>query len=68
MKNFKRAALAVSGVAASLAAVSSKAAGITDAIQTAATQATTDIGTAGGIIIGVVVAIAAVAWVRRVVH
>lgn len=32
-----------------------------------ATSAKTDIATAGGIIIGVVVAIAAVAWVRRVI-
>lgn len=38
-----------------------------EALQTAATQAITDIGGAGVVIIGVIVAIAAVGWVRRVV-
>jgi hypothetical protein len=32
------------------------------------TAAKTDISTAGALIIGVVVAVAAVAWVRRVIH
>ena len=36
-------------------------------ITAAATEAKTDIATAGGIIIGVVVAVAAVGWVRRVI-
>jgi hypothetical protein len=40
---------------------------MTAAITTAASQAISDIGAAGVIIIGVVVAIAAVGWVRRVV-
>lgn len=39
-----------------------------DAIKTAAAAAVTDIGGAGVVIIGVVVAIAAVGWVRRVVR
>lgn len=67
MKNFKPFAVAGSAIAGMAFSASSFAAGITDSIQTAATQATTDIGTAGGIIMGVVVAVAAVAWVRRVV-
>lgn len=41
---------------------------MTAAITSAAATATSDIGTAGVIIIGVVVAIAAVGWVRRVVR
>lgn len=41
---------------------------MTAAITTAATTAIADIGSAGVIIIGVVVAIAAVGWVRRVVR
>lgn len=55
--------------AAALAAVSasSMAAGLTDAIDAAATSAKADIGTAGATIIGVVVAIAVVGWVRRVI-
>lgn len=32
------------------------------------TQAKTDIGTAGGLIIGVVVAVAAISWIRRVIR
>lgn len=38
-----------------------------EAITTAAATATADIGAAGVVIIGVIVAIAAVGWVRRVV-
>lgn len=41
---------------------------MTEAISAAAATAVTDIGSAGVIIIGVVVAIAAVGWVRRVVR
>lgn len=48
-------------------AASANAAGLTDAITEAATQAKTDIGAGGAIIIGVMVAIAAVSWVRRVI-
>lgn len=58
----------VAGFASMAIASGAHAAGsLTDAITEAATAAKTDIATAGGIIIGVVVAIAAVAWVRRVV-
>lgn len=32
------------------------------------TAAKTDIGTAGALIIGVVVAIAVIAWIRKVIH
>lgn len=55
--------------AAALAAVSasSMAAGLTDELATAATGAKSDIATAGGIVIGVVVAVAVVGWVRRVI-
>lgn len=55
----KLAAVALMGAAsASHAAVD---------ISAAVGEAKTDIGTAGGLIIGVVVAIAAFAWIRRVV-
>lgn len=37
-------------------------------IATETTAAKTDIGTAGGLIIGVVVAIAVIAWIRKVIH
>lgn len=59
-KNLKAlAAVALMGAAsASQAAVD---------ISAAVTEAKTDIGTAGGLIIGVVVAIAAFTWIRRVV-
>jgi hypothetical protein len=33
-----------------------------------ATAAKTDISTAGGVIIGVMVAVAVISWIRRVVH
>lgn len=36
-------------------------------ISAEAAEAKTDIGTAGGVIIGVMVAIAVIAWIRRVV-
>lgn len=36
-------------------------------ISAAVTSATTDIKTAGGLIIGVVVAVAAFSWIRRVI-
>lgn len=37
-------------------------------ISATTTAAKADVETAGGLIIGVVVAIAAIAWIRRVVH
>jgi hypothetical protein len=63
----KRAARA-SMVAAGLAVAgmhSAMAAGVD--ISADVTQAKTDIGTNGGLIIGVVVAIAAFGWVRRII-
>lgn len=65
MNRINKIALAVVALSAS---ASSMAAGITDGLQTAATAAIADIGTAGGIVMGVVVAVAAVGWVRRVVR
>lgn len=56
------------GAVLGLASVAARADGdITSAITAAATQAKTDIGSAAVVIIGVVVAIAAVGWVRRVI-
>jgi hypothetical protein len=72
MKNFKRvgkkAVLVLSATGASLVAASSQAAGLTDSISAATTSATADVTTAGGLIIGVVVAVAAVSWIRRVIR
>lgn len=61
MKNqFKK----LTGLALLVAAGASQAA--VD-ITAEATSAKTDIATAGGIIIGVVVAVAAISWIRRVI-
>lgn len=58
---------AVSGaVAVGAMAASSMASAAID-ISTEVTAAKTDIATAGGLIVGVVVAIAAFSWIRRVV-
>jgi alkylhydroperoxidase family enzyme len=59
---FKRAAAAV---AATAVAASSHAQAVD--ISAAVTAAKTDIGVAGGLIIGVVVAVAAFSWIRRVI-
>lgn len=61
MKNQLKALAATAAMAATGAA--SAAVDISAAV----TEAKGDIGTAGGLIIGVVVAIAAFAWIRRVV-
>jgi hypothetical protein len=65
MGDMKKAALAVFGVAAM--AVSSFASAAID-ISADTTAAKTDIATAGGLIIGVVVAVASIAWIRRVIR
>jgi hypothetical protein len=54
------AALATAGMSAAHAELPAT-------IGAAVTSATADVASAGGLILGVVVAIAAVAWVRRVV-
>jgi hypothetical protein len=61
-RNFARASFAV----ASMAAAGLASAAIDISADT--TAAKTDIATAGGLIIGVVVGIAAVSWVRRVIR
>jgi hypothetical protein len=55
----------VVGAGALVAATAARADGVD--ISAAVTAAKTDIGTAGGLIIGVVVAVAAFAWIRRVI-
>jgi hypothetical protein len=62
MKN--KIALAVLA-ASSFVASSAMAAGVD--ISAAVGESTTDIKTAGGLIIGVVVAVAAFSWIRRVI-
>lgn len=63
--NLKKAACAALGVAAM--AASSFASAAVD-ISADTTAAKTDIATAGGLIIGVVVAVAAISWIRRVIR
>jgi len=66
MKRFAKkiaAGVALAGVVATNAM-----AALPPEVETAATAAKTDIAEAGGIIIGVVIAIAAVGWVRRVIR
>lgn len=72
MKLFKQArkygrqvAVVVTGAAL---AVGSTAASAAIDISSATTSAISDVTAAGALIIGVMVAVAAVAWVRRVVH
>lgn len=55
------------GVASFGGLVASAHAELPASLGTAVTAATADVGSAGALILGVVVAIAAVAWVRRVV-
>lgn len=52
------AVLAMAGMSAAHAAID---------ITAEATEAKTDIGKAGGVIVGVVVAIAVISWIRRVI-
>jgi Inovirus Coat protein B len=61
----KRAAVALASVGA--VAVSSAAHAVVD-ITADATAAKADVATVGGIIVGVMVAIAVIAWIRKVVH
>lgn len=63
--NLKKAAGAALGVAA-MAASSFASAAVDISAET--TSAKTDIATAGGLIIGVVVSIAVIGWIRRVVR
>lgn len=63
--NLKKTAAAAVGVAA-MAASSFASAAIDISADTA--SAKTDIATAGGLIIGVVVAVAAISWIRRVIR
>ena len=63
--NLKKAASAAVGVAA-MAASSFASAAVDISAET--TAAKTDIATAGGLIIGVVVSIAVIGWIRRVVR
>lgn len=73
MNSFKRigksVAIAFTGVGALVAAsaASAQATSVASAITTQAASSVTDIGTAGVAIMGVVVAIAAISWIRRVV-
>jgi hypothetical protein len=62
--------LARAGVAAAGFGVTalSYAEGLTDAVTAETTSAKADIATAGAAIIGVVVAIAVVSWIRRVIR
>lgn len=56
-----------SGFAAAVVMAASAAnAAIDISAETAAAK--TDVGTAGALIVGVVVAIAVIAWIRRVIH
>jgi len=64
VKNLKNK-LAAAALAGSAFVASSAMAAID--ISAAVTESTTDIKTAGGLIIGVVVAVAAFSWVRRVI-
>lgn len=61
VKNFARSSVVAAGVLAS--GFASAAVDIT----AATAEAKTDIGTAGALILGVVVAVAAVSWLRRVI-
>ncbi|UUZ47101.1 major capsid protein [Massilia sp. B-10] len=62
VRNFARGAFAVGSMA-----VAGLASAAID-ISADTTAAKTDIGTAGGLIIGVVVAVAAISWIRRVIR
>lgn len=66
-KFFKKVATRAGVVAVSLVAAASSAYAQSVDISAAVTAAKTDIGTAGGLIIGVVVAVAAFSWIRRVI-
>lgn len=58
--------VAASTVLAAAGMNAAMAAGVDISADTA--SAKTDIATAGGLIVGVVVAVAAISWIRRVIH
>ena len=66
IKRFAGRTVAVGSLA--LASVGAAKAELPASVGSAVTAAVTDVGAAGALILGVVVAIAAVKWVRRVVH
>jgi len=63
----KKALKYVGGLVLAAGAAVAQAAGSID-ISASTTQATTDVQTAGGLIVGVVVAVAAIGWIRRVIR
>lgn len=65
VKQLMNAAVAVGATAATGLAMAQTASGID--ISAATDSAKTDITKAGGLIVGVVVAIAAISWIRRVI-
>jgi hypothetical protein len=67
MNKMKKAALRLSALPMFVLAAASAKADAVD-ISAAVTAAKTDITTAGGLIIGVVVAVAAFSWIRRVIR
>lgn len=67
IKAAKSRAVRASAVAVSLALAGVNAAYAAVDITAATTEAKTDIANAGGLIIGVVVAVAAISWIRRVI-
>lgn len=67
MKMGKLKSVAVAAVGVAAMAVSSFASAAID-ISADTTAAKTDIATAGGLIVGVVVAVASIAWIRRVIR
>lgn len=66
-KAFVKVVRVGSAAVAAVMAASSSAFAAVD-IAAATSSATTDIQTAGALIIGVVVAVAAIGWIRRVIH
>lgn len=58
----------VAGVALAAGAVGSAMAALPADVATATTAAKADITEAGGLILGVVIAVAAVGWLRRVIR
>lgn len=68
-KQARRVAAPLVAVGAFVVSVAAKADGsaAVQAVTSAATSSTSDIQSVGGIIVGVVVAVAAVGWIRRVI-
>lgn len=61
---FKKIGYVLLGLTASLSAFAQVPAGVTSAISTA----TTDVTSVGGTILGVMIAIAVIMWIRKVLH